>query len=259
MAVFHDQMGRKTELPHVPRRIVSTVPSQTEVLYDLGLEEEVVAITKYCIHPAQWQDSKVIIGGTKNIDVDHIRTLEPDLIISNKEENIKEKIDDLAKDFPVWISDVKDHSSATSMIRSIGEMTERKKEAERWITEIENEKEKISKRHLGRALYFIWKGPWMASGGDTFINSMMEIAGFENVLMDQKRYPVLREPEISEIKVDHVLLSSEPYPFKEKHLDEVSKLFPAAEVSIVNGELFSWYGTRMKKAYRYFREFQTAF
>ena len=99
-------MGVHIELKSAPRRIVSLVPSQTELLYDLGLEDRVVGITKFCVHPDYWRKTKKIIGGTKNFDFDTIRSLQPDLILGNKEENYQQGIAELKKEFPVWMSDI---------------------------------------------------------------------------------------------------------------------------------------------------------
>lgn len=119
-----------SSLQQLPRRIVSLVPSQTELLYDLGLEEETVGITKFCIHPEAWFRSKARVGGTKNVDIDKVRALQPDLIIANKEENVKEQIEALADIAPVWVSDIQDLDDALDMIRSIGHITGRQEKAE---------------------------------------------------------------------------------------------------------------------------------
>src|ERR1700741_3198050 len=103
---FIDQTGRKISIPQIPQRIISLVPSQTELLFDLGLDKEVVGITKFCVHPPEWFQTKTRVGGTKQLKIDLIKQLQPDLIIANKEENVKEQIEELEKHFPVWISDV---------------------------------------------------------------------------------------------------------------------------------------------------------
>lgn len=126
MAVYTDQLGRKIELNYIPKRIISVVPSQTELLHSLGMEEEVIGITKFCVHPQQWFRIKIRIGGTKQLDIGKIKNLQPDLIIANKEENTRDQIEKLAIHFPVWISDVNTLEDALSMIYSIGNMLDKK-------------------------------------------------------------------------------------------------------------------------------------
>ena len=137
MAFFADQLGRSVELLNAPKRIVSLVPSQTELLFDLGLNDKVVGITKFCVHPEGWYRTKKRIGGTKQLHIDEIKELTPDLIIANKEENVRDQIEELAKDFPVWISDVNNLDSASSMITGIGEITSRKPQAKDIIHQIQ--------------------------------------------------------------------------------------------------------------------------
>jgi len=116
-------MGRKVDAPVHPQRIISLVPSQTELLFDLGLGDRVVGITKFCVHPEVWFRTKPRVGGTKKVDLEKVRKLEPDLIIGNKEENERADIDALAAEFPVWMSDVRHLESALDMIHRIGMIT----------------------------------------------------------------------------------------------------------------------------------------
>src|SRR5688500_2896514 len=126
MAIFKDDLGREVMIDDIPKRIVSLVPSQTELLYYLGLDAEVVGITKFCVRPTEWFRSKTRIGGTKNVDIPKIKSLQPHLIIANKEENIQAQIEELANDFPVWVSDVNNIEEALRMIQAIGDMTGKK-------------------------------------------------------------------------------------------------------------------------------------
>ncbi len=248
-----DQCGRQVNMPRLPRRIVSVVPSQTELLYDLATEGEIVGITWFCVHPADRVKNATKVGGTKNLKIDEIRSLSPDLIIANKEENTREQIEELAKEFPVYVSDVYDLASALEMIRAIGKITGSSKNAETLAGQIEQAFTRLSvqKPANNRVLYLIWRKPWMATGGDTFISVMLKAAGFENAIGHQKRYPELSDQEIRELNPDQVFLSSEPYPFKEKHLAECRELVPQAQVRLVDGEMFSWYGSRLLKAAPY--------
>src|SRR5690606_23292409 len=127
---YIDQMNRRIYLEKMPERIISLVPSQTELLVDLGLAERIVGVTKFCIHPFGFKQKKTIIGGTKNFDFDKIDALKPDLIIGNKEENYKEGIERLIKNFPVWMSDIYDLQDTLQMMQSIGEITGKKNQAQ---------------------------------------------------------------------------------------------------------------------------------
>ena len=177
-SVFTDMMGREVMLPGLPKRIVSVVPSQTELLFDLGLEEEVVGITKFCVHPERWFRTKQRVGGTKTLNLDLIRSLQPDLIIANKEENEREQIETLAQEFPVWVSDISDLEAALRMIGAVGKLTGREKTAASLREEIESGFRDISAGHREiRVAYFIWYRPWMTVGNDTSIHHVLERLG----------------------------------------------------------------------------------
>lgn len=252
---FIDMMGREVEIAYPPKRIVTLVPSQTELLYDLGLGPEVVGITKFCVHPESWFRTKTRVGGTKQLHLDKIRELQPDLVIANKEENLKEQIDELAKDFPVWISDIKSIDEGLQMIRAVGNIVDKEEQANSLVNDIASGFEMLQKAtEAKRVVYFIWRDPWMSVGGDTFIDNMIQTIGWKNVLREMARYPEITLEETASYKPDVVLLSSEPFPFKEKHIAEVKSVMPEAEVLLVDGEMFSWYGSRMLKAIPYFSE-----
>lgn len=248
-----DQMGYEVGVPHIPRRIVSLVPSQTELIYDLGCDDSLVGITKFCIHPNHLLKEKAIIGGTKDFRFDVIDKLQPDLIIGNKEENYEEGIDILKKKYPVWMSDIYTLNDAFEMIRSIGSILNTQEQSQYLITSIKNSFSKIHPKNRIKALYFIWNSPKMAVGSNTFINEMLHLAGFDNVLQDS-RYPELTDDQIKEFNPDVILLSSEPFPFKEKHIEQFRDLVPNAIIKIVDGELFSWYGSRLNLAPDYINQ-----
>lgn len=256
MPLYTDQMQRLVEVPEKPRRIVSLVPSQTELLYSLGLEEEVVGLTKFCVHPAHWRKRKQVIGGTKQFHLDKIKTLQPDLIIGNKEENYQEGIEALAKEFPVWMSDIFTLEDALQMMRQVGEITNRKEEAVTLASRIADGFRRLAPMPAVGVLYFIWRKPYMAVGGNTFIDEMLHRCGFTNLLAAQARYPELSEEAIRELNPRLILLSSEPYPFKEKHIAEFRALCPEAQVLVVDGEMFSWYGSRLLQAVPYLQGLQ---
>jgi len=240
-------------LPYLkrPTRIISLVPSQTELLFDLGLQEEVVGITKFCIHPTQWFRHKKRVGGTKTIDISSVRALQPDLILANKEENTQADIEALSKEFPVWVSDIKNVQDALDMIAQVGELVNRKEEAQQLIDKIQKKMTVRTNQNSIDALYLIWQKPYMAAGADTFIHDMMSYAGMRNVVT-QMRYPTLTMEEIIALQPAYVLLSSEPFPFKQKHVEEMQASLPDVKIILVDGELFSWYGSRMLQSFDYF-------
>ncbi len=246
-------LGREVVIPYPPKRIISLVPSQTELLYDLGLEDEVVGITKFCVHPEKWFRNKTRIGGTKKLNIDKIKELQPDLIIANKEENERAQIEELATHFPVWISDIKTLAETQQMIHMLGEVVDKGDETKQLLSDIDTGFAGLQKATSHkRVAYFIWRDPWMSIGGDTFISSMIANIGWENVLQHEGRYPTVTLEDLKNYNPDIVLLSSEPFPFKEKHIEEVKAVLPGVEVLLVDGEMFSWYGSRMKKSVGYF-------
>jgi len=244
--------GRHVLIPEQPKRIVSLVPSQTELLYDLGLDEEVVGITKFCIHPDSWFRSKRRVGGTKTVHLNIIDELQPDLIIANKEENTKEQIEELASVYPVWISDITTVDHALQMIEQVGIITGRGTAARELVGELAVGFAGLpaASKQL-RVAYYIWKGPWMCAGGDTFISDVITRMGWLNVCEHLPRYPEVNLQDLYALRPDLVLLSSEPYPFKDKHIAEITAAVPNAEVQLVDGEMFSWYGSRMRHAIPY--------
>jgi ABC-type Fe3+-hydroxamate transport system substrate-binding protein len=261
MSKYTDQLNRTVSVPDVPRRIVSLVPSQTELLHYLGLEDQVVGITKFCVHPNQWYRGKVRIGGTKDPRIEKIQALNPDLIIGNKEENRKEDIEALEKAYPVWMSDVQSLEDALEMIEHIGALTNRQAQAEALRNQLqqvfqtfrENNKVNTPKR----AAYFIWQKPYMVAGGGTFINDMLRRAGFYNIFGDFNRYPEISLDDLAANQPEVVLLSSEPFPFQEKHFAPFQEACPTAKIQIVDGELFSWYGSRLLHSIEYFKALRT--
>lgn len=256
---YTDQMGRKLHLAEVPKRIISLVPSQTELLYDLGLEEEVVGITKFCIHPQSWFRSKTRVGGTKEIHFDRIEALQPDLIIGNKEENTKEMIEALEKHYPVWISDIFNLEDALQMMTQIGAITDKSAKAESLVNRIQSDFQQLKHKKEGlKVAYFIWQKPLMVAANDTFIHQMLQAAGYQNAFEDQSRYPEISQEALVEAKPDLIFLSSEPFPFKEKHIKSFQEICPQAKVLIVDGELFSWYGSRLLQSVTYFKKLQSS-
>lgn len=257
MPIYTDQLNRKVELNQFPKRIISLVPSQTALLFDLGVGENVIGITKYCIHPKEKIKKITKIGGTKDFDIDKIIELKPDLIIANKEENYKEGIEQLEDKFPVWISDINDLNSSFEMISEVGKLVGKQKEADNLVYKLNQDFKELatisSERY--KVLYFIWKDPFMIAGKDTFIDDILQKTNLENCTAST-RYPILDAEKIRELNPQIILLSSEPYPFKEKHIEEFSQMLPNTYIRIVDGELFSWYGSRLKYSVDYLKELQ---
>ena len=248
-----DQMGNEVDVPVLPQKIISLVPSQTELLFDLGLEKELIGVTKFCVHPRQKVITKTKIGGTKNFNFDRIADLSPDLIIGNKEENYRDGIEKLKTQYPVWMSDIRNLEDNRAMILALGQMNNRLTEAHNLterIDELTRTFDPITDKSI---IYFIWRKPYMAVGGDTFIDEMLKFCGFDNLLRNQKRYPELDAMQIEALDPEVILLSSEPFPFKAGHVAEFKAICPKAKILLVDGEMFSWYGSRLLKAIPYFR------
>ena len=252
-----DHLNRTIAIPSSVKRIVSLVPSQTELLADLKLNDEVVGITNFCIYPPEWFKSKNRVGGTKNFNINKIRELNPDLIIANKEENSKSKLEILINDYPVWISDVRDLSSALDMINSVGKIVQRESIA----TEIKNNIQKSFNDNIKlsssvkKVAYLIWNNPLMTINQDTFIHQMISINGWKNCFASHSsRYPEITMNELKESSPDLVFLSSEPFPFSSKHLNQFKKEIPSTKAVLVNGEYFSWYGSKLLKSPNYFNQ-----
>lgn len=257
MPQYIDQLERTIELKQTPKRIISLVPSQTELLFDLGLDEQVIGITKFCVHPEHWFRTKTRIGGTKQLHPEKIKQLQPDLIIANKEENVQSQIEELAKDFPVWVSDVNNLNGALEMIESVGEIINKQSKAKELIDQIKNGFAQLqTTNYKPHTCYLIWKDPYMTVGGDTFINDMLNRAGCQNIFEDLARYPEITIEQLRKVNCQLLLLSSEPFPFKQKHVEEIQPLLPDTKIILVDGEMFSWYGTHLVKAPSYFQQLQ---
>ena len=227
-----------------PSRIVSLVPSQTELLADLGLNNEVVGLTRFCIRPQGWRKAKAIIGGTKNVRIDRVAALRPDLILANKEENVREQVEALADIAPVHVTDVATVPGALTMIREVGLLVDRNEAANALAVAIEQRFRRLPSTPTLRAVYLIWRSPYMTVGGDTFIHDVMQRAGLVNVFGDRDRYPEVNVSDMIAAEPDVVLLSSEPFPFGPTHLAELEAT-TGISATLVDGEMFSWYGSRL--------------
>ncbi|GAB2651957.1 helical backbone metal receptor [Flavihumibacter cheonanensis] len=252
---FTDQTGFTFQLDSRPKRIVSLVPSQTELLYTLGLEEKVVGITKFCIHPEHWFRRKTRIGGTKGIHTEKIFSLQPDLVIANKEENLQAEVELLRTRVPVWTSDINTLDTALEMIQQVGQLAGEIEKAATLIQQIKTVFAQLKPAsHPARVAYLIWKKPYMTVGSDSFISDMLKTCGFTPAFDHLQRYPEISEADLQAAAPEFVFLSSEPYPFKEKDIAELQLLLPASRILLVDGELFSWYGSRLQYAPEYFQQ-----
>jgi ABC-type Fe3+-hydroxamate transport system substrate-binding protein len=253
---FVDQLNRTVTFTHTPSRIISLVPSQTELLVALGLRKNIVGVTKFCVHPKDLRKEKTIVGGTKQVDFEKIKSLKPDIIICNKEENSEEIVLQLENVAPVWVSDITTISESIEMILQLGKIFEVDGRALEITANIklklEGFKEYVRDFPSKKVLYLIWKNPYMAAGKNTFIDELLQINNFENIIIKKNsRYP---EVSIELIKTaELVLLSTEPYPFKKVDANVLAEELNS-EVKLVDGEFFSWYGSRLIKAFEYFKE-----
>lgn len=256
MIQIKDQLDNLHQFETSPKRIVSLVPSQTELLYDLGLEDSMVGITKFCVHPIHLKKTKRIIGGTKIVDFTKIKELNPDVIIANKEENTKAIVDELSQICPVIVTDIKSVEDNLKMIDDFGQLFNKQEEAKQWISKISLAYNDFQffmvDKPIKKALYFIWARPYMVAGKDTFIDTMLKLNNFQNA-SNKPRYPEMNENEIKNSEVDLILLSSEPYPFNKSHEDQIGKFTSNVKIIQVDGESFSWYGSRILKAFDYFK------
>ncbi|EDM38536.1 ABC-type Fe3+-siderophores transport system [Pedobacter sp. BAL39] len=255
-----DQLQRTIVVPKSPRRIISLVPSQTELLFDLGLDAEIIGLTKFCVHPIAKFAERTKVGGTKKLNIELIRSLEPDLIIGNREENDQAQVELLMEEYPVWMSDICNLDDAMQAISAIGALVDREPEAAYLNHLIHAGFSDLRTLALQqgidkKAAYLIWNKPFMFAGRNTFIDDLMTTIGLTNVVRE-KRYPVVSMEELAARQPELLFLSSEPYPFKEKDLEEMQLVLPGVKVMLVDGEMFSWYGSRLVKAVQYFFQFQ---
>lgn len=232
-------------------RIVSLVPSITETLFDLGLgADEIVGRTKFCIHPKEKVGDVAVIGGTKNVNTAKVISLKPGLVIANKEENVKEQIEELQKTCKVLVTNISNLEDNYYLLKTLGNLTGTENVAQKYNSKINEIFDGFKTHHRKSCIYLIWQNPYMTVGGDTFIHEILSKIGFENIFKNQLRYPEISIEEMH--KADYILLSSEPFPFKENHVHKLQRELPGSKIILVDGEAFSWYGTRLAKCEDYF-------
>lgn len=253
-----DQLGTQHTFETSPKRIISLVPSQTELLYDLGQETKIIGITKFCVHPYHFKSIKTKVGGTKKVHYEKIRLLEPDIIICNKEENTQEIVEKLSEICPVWVTNIITIEDNFQMISDFGELFNCRTEAQKWkdklafaLSDFKNFIQEVPEKKVA---YFIWKNPYMVAGSDNFINELLKLNHFKNIYDSKGRYPeVAIEDIVKDGDPDYIFLSSEPYPFKKEEGYEISTYSQKAQAVLVDGEMFSWHGSRLLKAFTYFK------
>jgi len=234
-------------------KVISLVPSITETLLDLGLtSDEIIGRTKFCIHPKELVKDVEIIGGTKNLNLEKIKSLKPDLIIANKEENVKEQVEELMNDFKVLVTNVETLEDNYYLIKQLGHLFGKEDKAQFFNLKSYEAFDIPKPENKLKVAYLIWKDPYMTVGGDTFISKILEELGFENQFKSQKRYPEVKLEDLREANL--IFLSSEPFPFKEKHIADIQNICVDQKIMIVDGEAFSWYGSHLAKCGEYYRE-----
>lgn len=259
-AALVDASGATLALPHPPRRIVSLVPSLTELLCRLGLADALVGITVYCREPADVLRGKARVGGEKDPDLAKILALAPDLVVANVEENLAEHVAALRGwGIAAWVSFPRTVDDGLALIRDAGALTGTEDRAREMLAEVAPLLAEVravtARRPPVSVFYPIWREPWMTVGRDTYIHDVLAVCGGANVFADAERYPTVTLDEIVARRPGVVLLPDEPYRFRRAHVEELEKLgeIPAARtgrVHLVDGKPFSWHGPRIAEALR---------
>lgn len=255
--IHTDQLQRELHVQSTPKRIVCLVPSLTELLVDLGLEKTIVGVTKFCVHPKHLRTQKTVVGGTKHVHFSKIKALNPDIIICNKEENTLDIVKGCEAIANVHVSDLYTIDDVITLIAMYGELFNCRAQAQSISNQIKvslddfvNYCQDVKPLNV---VYCIWKKPWMVAANKTFIHYMLRLNKFNNVYSNLERYPEINISDLKILDVDVVLLSSEPYPFKQKEIDEIENDLKI-KATLVDGEYFSWYGSRLLNAFAYFKQ-----
>lgn len=241
-------------------RIVSLVPSITELLCDLGLAAELVGRTGFCVHP--WETVRRIpkVGGTKDVKLERVRELRPTHVVVNVDENLREDAEAIAEFAEVLVTHPTEPRDNLDLYRQMGAAFGREDGAERLCAEFEAAYERATavERPPRDVLYLIWREPWMTVAPETYIAQTLALFNWRTQPADAAdRYPEIDLAAFAG-RVDRVLLSSEPYHFKEEHLEETGGLVPGAEVSLIDGEMTSWYGSRAIQGLDYLVDYTTS-
>ncbi|NIQ38127.1 MAG: ABC transporter substrate-binding protein [Proteobacteria bacterium] len=257
-----------------PCRVVSLVPSWTETLFYLGLtEREILGRTDYCIHPRARVGEIEKLGGPRDPAIERILKLAPDLIVMDREENRKEDVERLDGHWDrsrVFVTGLTTVDHALNYIEQLGHLFQTQKRARKLIDRVNSLLDRIIQKNRGTVAYLTWLDPIIAVGSETYIEDVLAILGYQNVftssnLKDLKikvgfNYPTITLEDLIHLKPDAIFLSTEPFPFRRRHIDrlrsQIDRIDPEyateVDIRIVNGEYFSWYGSRMIAAFRYF-------
>lgn len=252
-----DALGH-VHVPAAGARIVSLVPSITELLCDLGLASNIVGRTGFCIHPADVVAAIPKVGGTKDVNMEKVRKLAPTHLVVNIDENEKPTVDALAQFIPnVVVTHPNTPRDNLALVRLMGGLFGAGEAAERWCQAFESEYAALHALPPGpqrTVLYCIWQDPWMSVSSDTYIAAMLAELGWKlPALDDPARYPRFAWSEALVDEVDAILLSTEPYRFTQAHVDALEKQV-GKPVFLVDGEMMSWYGSRALAGLRYLRQ-----
>ncbi|MBI9038391.1 MAG: ABC transporter substrate-binding protein [Bacteroidales bacterium] len=252
---FFDGLGRTICLDKIPKRIVSLCPSITETLCELGLADKIIACTDYCVHPIDVVKNFNKIGGPKNFSEEKILNLKPDIIFAVKEENETCKINRISKKVPTYVFDINSIQEGIEMIKTLGNIFEIQNISDCFIEKMQEGYKNLTKVNSNiKCLYLVWKQPYIAVGGDSFIDSVLYQINIKNCLRNsKKKYPKIKL-KLLENQFDLLILPSEPYSFSENDIDGFEKIFPEKEIIKVDGEMFSWYGTHQLKAISYLQK-----
>lgn len=260
MLVVKDQLGREHRFEQVPTRIVSLVPAVTETLFDLGLEDELVGITSACMHPYHLRVTKENVGEPQAIEVEQLKLLLPDIIIASPRENSLETIERLRAVSTVWLVDVRTMEQNIQLIELLGQLFNKRTEARKWVDKIHfgqrDLMDFVRDKSSFKVAYFVGKDPFVVAGEGTLTQELLALNKFENVYATRvEPYP---EVEIRKIRIqgdpELVFLPSLPYAFQEEDAFEIGRFTHHGKTIFVEGEMFSWYGTRIAKAFDYFKQ-----
>lgn len=252
--LYFDDLGRKCIIDKIPQRIISLCPSITETLCDLGLSDKIIACTDYCIHPTEVVKDFDRVGGPKNISKEKITGLSPEIIFAVKEENEPKCIEKISKKIPTYVFDINSINDGIDLIRKIGLIFEVQNKSFFFVDKIQNGYKNLPKINSNKkCLYLVWKDPYIAVGGGTFIGSVLFQINLRNCLRNsEKRYPKININLLNDF--DLLILPSEPYSFSENDIEGLKNIYPVKQIITVDGEMFSWYGTHQLKAISYLQE-----
>ncbi|RZA13014.1 MAG: hypothetical protein EOP10_30450 [Proteobacteria bacterium] len=240
---------------NLPRRIISLVPSLSETVVRQGLRSELVGCTQFCVEPADLHRTAKVVGGTKDFDLDLIRSLAPTHILANQEENPKELVEILQKEFPLLLTFPKGPYEVPSMLYDMENFLRTSQIFSPLAQELENAFQSLQTlRTPKRFLYFIWREPYMLAGRDTYISRLLEVFGWRNAYEGSERYPEITVGEMKQLSIDTIFLSTEPYPFRKRDAARLRGEWPECpEIVKIDGRLMSWYGSASLEAWEMLR------